>query len=103
GGLLFGWIADKKGRKLSMTLTVAVAAAGSLVSWLSASYTLIEVGASVILVLARPAQGLAHGGELPSAQTYIAEAAPPERRGLWSSLMYFSGTIGLIAGPVVAA
>ena len=103
GGLLFGWIADKKGRKLSMTLTVALAAAGSLVIGLSPSYTLIGVGASIILVLARLAQGLAHGGELPSAQTYIAEAAPRERRGLWSSLIYFSGTIGQLAGTLLAA
>jgi len=103
GGLLFGWIADKKGRKLSMTLTVALAAAGSLVIGLSPSYALIGVGASVILVLARLAQGLAHGGELPSAQTYIAETAPPQRRGLWSSLIYFSGTIGQLTGTLLAA
>ena len=61
------------------------------------------MGASIILVLARLAQGLAHGGELPSAQTYIAEAAPRERRGLWSSLIYFSGTIGQLAGTLLAA
>ena len=60
-------------------------------------------GASIILVLARLAQGLAHGGELPSAQTYIAETAPRERRGLWSSLIYFSGTIGQLAGTLLAA
>ena len=54
-------------------------------------------------MLARLAQGLAHGGELPSAQTYIAEAAPRKRRGLWSSLIYFSGTIGQLAGTLLAA
>ena len=103
GGWLFGWIADVKGRKLSMTLTVATAAVGSLAIGLSPNYATIGVGASVVLVLARLAQGLAHGGELPSAQTYIAEAAPKERRGLWSSLIYFSGTIGQIAGTLLAA
>ncbi len=103
GGWLFGWVADRKGRKLSMTLTVALAALGSLAIGLSPNYALIGVGASVILVLARLGQGLAHGGELPSAQTYIAEAAPKERRGLWSSLIYFSGTIGQIAGTLLAA
>jgi MFS transporter, MHS family, alpha-ketoglutarate permease len=103
GGLLFGWIADRKGRKLSMTLTVATAAVGSLAIGLSPNYATIGLWASVVLVLARLAQGLAHGGELPSAQTYIAEAAPKERRGLWSSLIYFSGTIGQIAGTLLAA
>jgi MFS transporter, MHS family, alpha-ketoglutarate permease len=103
GGWLFGWIADRKGRKLSMTLTVALAALGSLAIGLSPNYATIGIGASIILVLARLAQGLAHGGELPSAQTYIAETAPKERRGMWSSLIYFSGTIGQLAGTLLAA
>ena len=103
GGLVFGWVADRKGRKLSMTLTVALAALGSLAIGLSPNYATIGVAASLILVLARLAQGLAHGGELPSAQTYIAETAPNERRGLWSSLIYFSGTIGQLAGTLLAA
>jgi MHS family alpha-ketoglutarate permease-like MFS transporter len=103
GGWLFGWIADRRGRKLSMSLTVALAALGSLAIGLSPNYAAIGIGASIVLVLARLAQGLAHGGELPSAQTYIAEAAPKERRGLWSSLIYFSGTIGQLAGTLLAA
>jgi MFS transporter, MHS family, alpha-ketoglutarate permease len=103
GGWFFGWIADKKGRKLSMTLTVALAAGGSLVIGICPNYQTIGVVASMVLVLARLAQGLAHGGELPSAQTYISETAPKERRGLWSSLIYFSGTIGQIAGTLLGA
>jgi len=103
GGWLFGWIADRRGRKLSMTLTVALAALGSLAIGISPNYAAIGIGASIVLVLARLAQGLAHGGELPSAQTYIAETAPKERRGQWSSLIYFSGTIGQLAGTLLAA
>ncbi|MCO1659940.1 MFS transporter [Pseudonocardia sp. S2-4] len=103
GGWLFGWIADRRGRKLSMALTVALTSLGSLAIGLSPNYAAIGVGASIILVLARLAQGLAHGGELPSAQTYIAEAAPKQRRGLWSSLIYFSGTIGQLTGTLLAA
>jgi MFS transporter, MHS family, alpha-ketoglutarate permease len=103
GGWLFGWIADRKGRKLAMALTVALAALGSLAIGVSPNYATIGIGASIILVLARLGQGLAHGGELPSAQTYIAETAPRQRRGLWSSLIYFSGTIGQLAGTLLAA
>ena len=103
GGWLFGWIADKRGRKLSMALTVATAAVGSIAIGICPNYGTIGLAASVVLVLARLAQGLAHGGELPSAQTYIAETAPRERRGLWSSLIYFSGTIGQLAGTLLAA
>ena len=103
GGLLFGWLADKAGRKASMTWTVALSAGASLVIGLCPSYEAIGIAAGVILVLARLTQGLAHGGELPAAQTYIAETAPKERRGLWSSLIYFSGTIGQLIALVLAA
>ncbi|WP_374228590.1 MFS transporter, partial [Pseudonocardia sp. ICBG162] len=103
GGFLFGWIADRRGRKLSMALCVATAAVGSLVIGLVPTHAVIGIAAPVVLVLARLAQGLAHGGELPAAQTYLAEMAPPARRGLWSSLIYFSGTAGILVGTVLGA
>ncbi len=103
GGFLFGWIADRRGRKAAMTLSVATAAAGSLVIGFTPTYATIGVLAPVILVLARLAQGLAHGGELPAAQTYVSEVAPRERRGIWSSLIYFSGTIGVLVGTLLGA
>lgn len=103
GGFVFGWIADRHGRKSSMAATIALAAGGSLAIGLSPTYGQIGIWASVILLVARLGQGLAHGGELPSAQTYIAEVAPAARRGLWSSLIYFSGTCGVIAGTLIGA
>ncbi|HEX8780438.1 MAG TPA: MFS transporter, partial [Nocardioides sp.] len=103
GGLFFGWLADQHGRKASMAATVALAAGGSLVIGLAPTYTQIGVWASVILLVARLGQGLAHGGELPSAQTYVSEVAPVERRGLWASLIYFSGTVGVLAGTLIGA
>jgi MFS transporter, MHS family, alpha-ketoglutarate permease len=103
GGFLFGWLADRKGRQLSMAVSVGTAAVGSLVIGLTPTHATIGVAAPAILLIARLAQGLAHGGELPSAQTYISEVAPRERRGLWSSLIYFSGTIGVLAGTVLGA
>lgn len=103
GGLVFGWIADRRGRKLSMALCVATAAVGSLVIGIVPTHATIGIAAPVVLVLARLAQGLAHGGELPAAQTYLAEMAPRHRRGLWSSLIYFSGTTGILAGTVLGA
>lgn len=103
GGFLFGWIAYRRGRKVAMTLSVATAAVGSLVIGFTPTYATIGVLAPVILVLARLAQGLAHGGELPAAQTYVSEGAPRERRGLWSSLIYSSGTVGVLAGSLLGA
>lgn len=101
GGMVFGWIADRKGRKLSMTLAIGLAAVGSLVIGLTPTYGTIGVFASVVLVLARLAQGIAHGGELPSAQTYIVEFAPQDKRGKWSSIIYVSNTSGVILGTVL--
>lgn len=101
GGLFFGLIADRRGRKLAMTTAIGMAALGSLVIGFSPTYGTIGVFAPVILVLARLVQGIAHGGELPSAQTYIVEFAPPERRGLWSSIIYISNTSGVILGAVL--
>ncbi|TFV61830.1 MFS transporter [Geodermatophilus sp. DF01-2] len=103
GGFLFGWLADRRGRQLSMSISVGAAAVGSLVIGLTPTYATIGILAPIILVLARLAQGLAHGGELPAAQTYISEMAPRERRGLWSSLIYVSGTIGIVAATVLGA
>lgn len=103
GGFLFGWISDRRGRRAAMTLSVGLAAGGSFVIGLSPTYEAIGVGASLILLTARLVQGLAHGGELPSAQTYLSEVAPPARRGLWASLIYVSGTMGVIAGTGLAA
>jgi MHS family alpha-ketoglutarate permease-like MFS transporter len=103
GGFLFGWIADRKGRQLSMTLAVGMAAVGSLVIGLIPTYATIGVAAPILLLVARLVQGLAHGGELPSAQTYLTEMAPRERRGLWSSLIYVSGTVGVLAGTLLGA
>ena len=98
GGVVFGWIADHTGRKNSLTLSVLTASAGALLIALCPTYDQVGIWSSVILLIARILQGLAHGGELPSAQTYLAEEAPRERRGYWASSIYISGTIGLIVG-----
>ncbi|MEU6577186.1 MFS transporter [Streptomyces sp. NPDC046805] len=103
GGFLFGWIADRTGRRFAMTLSVGAAAAGSILIGISPTYGQVGAAASFILLIARLTQGLAHGGELPSAQTYVAETAPAERRGLWASLIYVSGTLGIMAGTALGA
>lgn len=103
GGFLFGWLGDRSGRRTAMTVTVGTAAAGSLLIGAAPTYHQIGAGASLLLLLARLAQGLAHGGELPSAQTYVAEMAPARSRGLWSSFIYVSGTAGVMVGTLLGA
>ncbi len=103
GGLIFGRIADRRGRKFSLMLSVGLASVGSLLIGVTPTFDSIGVWASLLLLTARLLQGLAHGGELPAAQTYLSEQAPPERRGLWSSWIYFSGTVGNLSGLLLAA
>lgn len=103
GGLLFGRIADLRGRKASLMLSVACASVGSLIIAVTPDYDTIGAFASLFLLIARLLQGLAHGGELPAAQTYLSEKAPREKRGLWSSWIYVSGTAGNMVGLLLGA
>jgi MFS transporter, MHS family, alpha-ketoglutarate permease len=103
GGLLFGWIADRHGRQPSMLLAITLASAGSLLIGVSPTYAGVGVVASLLLLLARLLQGLAHGGEIASSHTYIAEMAPPRRRGLWSSTIYVSGMSAILVATVLGA
>jgi MFS transporter, MHS family, alpha-ketoglutarate permease len=103
GSFLFGWLADRRGRRFSMVISISLGAAGSMAIGLAPTYSSIGVGASLILLLARLTQGLAHGGELPSAQTYLAEMAPAERRGRWTSTIYVSGACGILIATLLGA
>ncbi|MEV0083010.1 MFS transporter [Saccharopolyspora sp. NPDC050642] len=103
GGLLFGWFGDRIGRRSAMVGSIALASGGSLLIGIAPTYESIGIGAALLLVVARLCQGLGHGGEMPAVQTYIAEMAPRGRRGIWSSLVYTSGTCGILASSALAA
>jgi MFS transporter, MHS family, alpha-ketoglutarate permease len=103
GGLLFGRLADRIGRRPVLALTIGAVALGCLLIGLCPTHERAGVLAPVVLVVARLLQGLGHGGELPTAQTYLTELAPARRRGMWSSLAYFSGSIGGLAGSALGA
>ncbi|MGM7776972.1 MFS transporter [Arthrobacter sp. KNU-44] len=103
GGFVFGWIGDRIGRKTSMTFAVGLAAVGSLLIGIAPTFQAVGALASVMLLVARLIQGLAHGGELPSSQTYLSEMAPKEKRGFWATLIYTSGTAGILAGTLLGA
>ncbi|ALL79556.1 major facilitator transporter (plasmid) [Pseudonocardia sp. EC080610-09] len=103
GGFLFGWLADRRGRRFSMTSSMILMAAGSLLIGVAPTHAQIGIWAAVILVFARLAQGLAHGGEIAASYTYIAEIAPRSRRGLWSTSLYVSVTAGIVLASLIGA
>jgi MHS family alpha-ketoglutarate permease-like MFS transporter len=98
GGIVLGALADRRGRRYTMTLAVAAMALASLALGVVPSYGRIGVIAPVVLVIARLIQGMACGGELPAAQTYLSEIAPAARRGRWSSLIYIASVFGNSVG-----
>lgn len=98
GGIVFGRIADAKGRKFVLITTMLMMAGGSLLIGLMPTYGQIGVAASLLLLLARVAQGFAHGGESATANTYIAEIAPGDKRAQWGSIVF----VAIFGGSVLA-
>lgn len=98
GGIVFGRIADRRGRKFVLITTMLMMAAGSLVIGVMPTYESVGVWASVILLTARVVQGFAHGGESATAYSYVSEIAPPNRRGMWGSVAF----IAIFGGSVLA-
>ncbi len=98
GGLLFGWIADRHGRRVSLLLSVLLMCFGSLVIAISPTHADIGAWATALLVAARLLQGLSQGGEYGASATYLAEMAEPARRGFYSGVWYTT----LIGGQLAA-
>jgi len=98
GGWLFGSLADRVGRKFSMTLSVLLMSFGSLLIALTPSYASIGVMAPILLLLARLLQGLSVGGEYGISATYLSEMATAKHRGFFSSFQY----VTLIGGQLTA-
>lgn len=90
GGWMFGRIADKVGRKQSMTLSILLMSLGSLLIALTPTYKTVGIVAPVLLLTARLLQGLSVGGEYGVSATYLAEMATPSRRGFYSSFLYMT-------------
>lgn len=98
GGFLLGRYADLKGRKAAMMLTIMLMAGGSLMIAILPTFGAVGWLAPILLLVARVAQGMSLGGEVSNASAYLAEIAPPERRGRYSSFFYIStGSAVLIA------
>ncbi|MCV4776967.1 MFS transporter, partial [Escherichia coli] len=88
GGWLFGRIADRKGRKTSMLISVCMMCVGSLVIACLPGYDTIGTWAPALLLLARLFQGLSVGGEYGTSATYMSEVAVEGRKGFYASFQY---------------
>lgn len=98
GGWLFGWIADRRGRKTAMLIAVLMMCGGSLMIACLPTYASIGAWAPFLLLMARLLQGLSVGGEYGTTATYMSEVALRGRRGFFSSFQY----VTLIGGQLAA-
>ena len=101
GAVLFGRIGDLVGRKNTFLVTMGIMGLSTFAVGLLPSYAFAGVAAPILLVALRLLQGLALGGEYGGAATYVAEHAPAHRRGLYTSFIQTTATLGLFAALLV--
>jgi len=95
GALFFGRLGDLLGRKSTFLLTLVLMGGSTFLIGLVPGYQTIGIAAPLIVLLLRLLQGLALGGEYGGAATYVAEHAPPGKRGFYTSWIQTTATLGL--------
>lgn len=95
GALVFGRLGDLIGRKYTFLLTLIIMGGSTFAIGLVPSYESIGFAAPIIVLLLRLLQGLALGGEYGGAATYVAEHAPANQRGYYTSWIQTTATLGL--------
>ena len=101
GALVFGRIGDLVGRKYTFLVTILIMGLSTFLVGLLPGSASIGIAAPIILVALRMLQGLALGGEYGGAATYVAEHAPNERRGFYTSWIQTTATLGLFLSLIV--
>jgi MFS family permease len=96
GALVFGRLGDLIGRKATFLITILLMGVSTFLVGLLPSYDQIGWVAPVVLIALRMAQGLALGGEYGGAAVYVAEHAPPGKRGYFTSFIQTTATLGLL-------
>ncbi|HEX3950520.1 MAG TPA: MFS transporter [Steroidobacteraceae bacterium] len=97
GALVFGRLGDLVGRKHTFLITMGIMGGSTFAVGLLPTYATAGVLAPILLLALRLLQGLALGGEYGGAATYVAENSPPGKRGLFTSFIQTTATVGLFA------
>jgi MFS family permease len=101
GALVFGRLGDLVGRKHTFLITMSIMGVATFAVGILPSYATAGVAAPVMLLALRLLQGLALGGEYGGAATYVAEFSPPGKRGLFTSWIQTTATVGLFGALLV--
>jgi len=101
GAIVFGRLGDLAGRKFTFLLTLVLMGLSTFAIGCVPGFETIGYWAPVLVLLLRLLQGLALGGEYGGAATYVAEHAPPNARGFWTSWIQTTATVGLFLSLAV--
>jgi len=101
GAILFGRLGDMIGRKYTFLITIVIMGLSTFLVGVLPTYATIGVAAPILLIVLRLLQGLALGGEYGGAATYVAEHAPPGKRGFYTSFIQITATFGLFLSLIV--
>jgi MFS family permease len=101
GAIVFGRLGDMIGRKYTFLVTIVIMGASTFIVGLLPNYNSIGIAAPIILIALRILQGLALGGEYGGAATYVAEHAPHDKRGAFTSWIQTTATMGLFMSLLV--
>ena len=101
GALVFGRLGDLVGRKYTFLVTMTLMGIGTFLIGVLPTYASIGIAAPILLIVLRLVQGLALGGEYGGAATYVAEHAPNGKRGLYTSWIQTTATLGLFMALLV--
>ena len=101
GGLVFGPLGDRIGRKRVLVITIVLMTIGTTGSGLLPGYSAIGMWAPILLVVARVFQGLSTGGEYVGAMTYVVEQAPDRKRGMIVGFLPLGNLGGFIAAGLL--
>ncbi|WP_058195443.1 MFS transporter [Xanthomonas translucens] len=101
GAAFFGSLGDRIGRKYTFLVTIVLMGLSTFIVGILPNYASIGMAAPIILIVLRLVQGLALGGEYGGAATYVAEHAPPGKRGLYTSFIQTTATLGLFLSLLV--
>ncbi len=101
GALLFGRLGDMIGRKYTFLVTIVIMGLSTFLVGVLPTYASIGVAAPIMLITLRLLQGLALGGEYGGAATYVAEHAPNGKRGLYTSFIQTTATLGLFLSLLI--
>ncbi|MDR3482937.1 MAG: MFS transporter [Burkholderiaceae bacterium] len=101
GAIVFGRLGDMIGRKYTFLITILIMGLSTFIVGILPSYETIGLSAPVVLISLRILQGLALGGEYGGAATYVAEHAPNDKRGSFTSWIQTTATLGLFLSLIV--